>query len=121
MPIDYNKYPTNWLSEIRPRIMKRANNCCEVDGCGLEHMSIAFSGKVINKVKWWKYYVAAIHLKATDIKKVKVIITIAHLDHDENNHDVKDSRLMAMCQLHHLRYDAAEKKRRKISKSLNKL
>lgn len=26
MPIDYKKYPANWLSEIRPRIMKRGRS-----------------------------------------------------------------------------------------------
>jgi hypothetical protein len=45
-------------------------------------------------------------------KRIKVVLTIAHLDHDETNMDVKDERLMAMCQLCHLRYDAKEKWRR---------
>ena len=31
----------------------------------------------------------------------------------ETNHDVKDDRLKAMCQLCHLRYDSEEKKRRR--------
>ncbi len=29
MPIDYSQYPPNWKTEIRPRILQRANNCCE--------------------------------------------------------------------------------------------
>jgi hypothetical protein len=29
MPINYNKYPENWKSEIIPRIIKRAENKCE--------------------------------------------------------------------------------------------
>ena len=45
-------------------------------------------------------------------KKVKVVLTIAHLDHDETNLSVRDERLKAMCQLCHLRYDAKEKYRR---------
>ena len=45
-------------------------------------------------------------------KKVKVVLTIAHLDHDEGNHDVKDDRLQALCQKCHLAYDAEEKYRR---------
>ncbi len=32
MPCDYSIYPPNWLSEIRPRILARANNKCEVCG-----------------------------------------------------------------------------------------
>ena len=45
-------------------------------------------------------------------KQVKVVLTIAHLDHDETNWDVKDERLKASCQICHLRYDAKEKYRR---------
>jgi hypothetical protein len=37
MPIDYSKYPPNWKSEIRPRIMNRANNTCEFEGCDFKH------------------------------------------------------------------------------------
>ena len=49
MPIDYSKYPDNWLSEIRPRIMERANNSCEC--CGLNHDQIVFRVKAWVKVK----------------------------------------------------------------------
>ena len=45
-------------------------------------------------------------------KRVKVVLTVAHLDHDETNHDVHDNRLKAMCQWCHLNYDAKEKVRR---------
>lgn len=38
LPIDYKKYPPNWLKEIRPRIMQRANNTCECDGCDFKHL-----------------------------------------------------------------------------------
>lgn len=37
MPIDYKNYPPNWLTEIRPRILKRAKNKCEF--CGLKNYS----------------------------------------------------------------------------------
>jgi hypothetical protein len=129
MPIDYKKYPPNWRSEIRPRIMKRANNTCEFNGCDFKHLeevwSVKFSGKTIG---WFRDFKEADkHDKSfesrknkktglTEIvpnpKKVKVILTIAHLDHDETNHDVKDERLKAACQICHLRYDAKEKYRR---------
>ena len=39
-------------------------------------------------------------------------LTIAYLDHDEINYDVKDDRLKALCQYCHLNYDAKEKYRR---------
>lgn len=46
----------------------------------------------------------------------KIVLTIAHLDHDEDNHNVKDERLKAMCQRCHLRYDVKEKKQRRFHK-----
>ena len=34
-----------------------------------------------------------------------IILTIVHLDHDVDNHQVKDERLAALCQKCHLDYD----------------
>lgn len=85
MPIDYKRYPPNWKTEIRPAILERANNCCE--HCGVENYSIR-DGK-------------------------KIVLTIAHLDHDEENWNVSYDRLAALCQRCHLRYDAKEKARRR--------
>lgn len=45
MPIDYKKYPTNWLTEIRPRIMLRANNTCEAQGCDFRHGEVVWAVK----------------------------------------------------------------------------
>ena len=50
------------------------------------------------------------------VYQVKIVLTIAHLDHDETNWDVQLDRLKAMCQLCHLQYDAAEKYRRSLVK-----
>jgi hypothetical protein len=91
MPIDYRKYPENWKNEIRPRILKRANNCCEF--CGVENGIMVFRDNIN--------------------RNVKIVLTIAHLDHDEENHNVKDERLAALCQLCHIRYDINEKRKRR--------
>lgn len=91
MPIDYSKYPPNW-NEIRERILKRANNKCEF--CGVDNYSIVQRGSI----------------------PVKVVLTVAHLDHDEENWDVKDERLAALCQKCHLTYDIPEKKKRRRNK-----
>lgn len=48
------------------------------------------------------------------VKEIKVVLTTAHLDHDEENWDVKLERLAHWCQLCHLRYDAKEKYRRLV-------
>lgn len=100
MPIDYKKYPKDW-KETRERILKRAKNRCECKGeCGLHH-----GRRCVEKnnlpAKW---------------AKGKIVLTIAHLDHDEENHNVKDERLKAMCQRCHLRYDTPEKKKRRFNK-----
>lgn len=113
MPIDYSKYPPKWKTEIRPRIMERAGSRCEVEGCGLEHGEIVSSFKDETGTRVWERQTLGEWYAASCPKRVKVVLTVAHLDHDETNHQVKDSRLMAMCQLHHLRYDAEEKKRRR--------
>lgn len=73
MPIDYKKYPLNWLSEIRPRILKRAENKCE--NCGIGNYVIRNGSKIV--------------------------LTIAHLDHDADNWNVIDDRLAALCQKCH--------------------
>ena len=134
MPIDYSKYPTNWKTEIVPRILKRANNKCEI--CGLENHSFVTSCKIWVKVvlETSKGMTTGYRLKtfwletksdvkrfdefsmANYFKKVKVVLTVAHLDHDETNHDVIDDRLKALCQYCHLNYDAKEKYRRVMDK-----
>ena len=76
MPIDYSRYPPNWKTEIRPRILARANNCCE--HCGVSNYTIKENGS-------------------------RVVLTIAHLDHDPENWNVTDDRLAALCQACHFR------------------
>lgn len=136
MPIDYKKYPENWLSKIRPRIMERAGNTCEMDGCDFNHGEIVWAVKYKGKTTGWyrSFEEANLQPRTGELKKnmktgnvervanpkqVKVVLTIAHLDHDESNHQVDDSRLMALCQLCHLRYDAKEKYRRAIQKAVD--
>jgi len=126
MPIDYKRYPPDW-KEIRERILIRAKNRCEI--CGLKNKStvwsviyyIRHSGVYSYRTIWFsKKSDAKRECLENEIKARKVILTISHLDHDETNHDVKDDRLKALCQVCHLRYDAVEKNRRIMEKSLQK-
>ena len=55
MPINYKKYPPNWRTEIVPRIKARDGHQCKF--CGIENYTIKPNG-------------------------TKVVLTIAHLDHD---------------------------------------
>lgn len=120
MPIDYSKYPPNWKSEIVPTVLKRANNCCEY--CGLENKQIVHSikfwvkdddGRYKYQSLWFRdQHDALREARGKGFTYVKVVLTIAHLDHDETNHEVELERLKALCQICHLRYDAKEKYRR---------
>lgn len=123
MPIDYKKYPSNWKTEIVPEVIKRAGNRCE--DCGLENHSnvygiklwIRVDGKYKLRSIWFRNEQDAVREKMIGVvRKIKVVLTIAHLDHDETNHDVMLERLKALCQCCHLRYDAIEKYRRSVEK-----
>lgn len=126
MPIDYSRYPENWKSEIVPRILKRADNKCE--WCALENRQIVQSvtlrlQDVDGRYKRKRFWL----VNDSDLRRmlpfshekpnpVRVVLTVAHLDHDETNHDVADDRLAALCQYCHLNYDSSEKYRRSIAK-----
>ena len=128
MPIDYSKYPSNWKAEIVPRILNRASHCCEF--CGVANYAIVWIFPIQVKVAG-KYSVRRIWIasdtdkerlrinftRSGDIKQIRVVLTVAHLDYDSENHNVKDDRLAALCQQCHLVYDTKEKQRRILAKS----
>lgn len=124
MPIDYKRYPHNWKSEIVPTVLERAKNCCE--DCGLVNGSDVFGVKMWIKDSSGRYKLRSIWFRDERdakrectmfvVRKIRVVLTIAHLDHDETNHDVAIDRLKALCQCCHLRYDANEKYRRQMAK-----
>ena len=123
MPIDYSKYPPNWRTEIVPRILKRDGNKCKI--CGLDnyqkvyavklYVRSAINGRYGFKSIWFRDRRDADKVRPVsfgNVRTIKVVLTVAHLDHDETNFDISDDRLMAMCQWCHLNYDAKEKFRR---------
>lgn len=129
MPIDYKKYPPNWKTEIRPRILKRANNCCEF--CKVPNYALIERGKYNGIFAYQDMdgnifnaengeYINSDYLGSLENPKgTKVILTIAHLDHDKENHDVSDDRLKALCQRCHLGYDM-EKHQKNRQETMNK-
>jgi hypothetical protein len=84
MPCDYSKYPPDW-KERRARILKRAGNRCEQCGA-MNHEPHPVTGS-------------------------RVVLTVAHLDHDPENWEVADERLKALCQKDHLSYDRQARKK----------
>ena len=102
--IDYKKYPINWKTEIRPAVLKRANNCCEF--CGVPNYAIIYRP---NKGKSDWLLMPEGHeadaMALDGVKFTKIVLTIAHLDHDSHNHNVSIDRLRALCQRCHLGID----------------
>lgn len=90
MPFDRSDYPDDWeaISEY-VRFVRAAGRCEWTD----EH------GRC-----------QARHGGVHPVTGSTVVLTTAHLDHDPSN--CKLENLQALCQWHHLRYDAAEKHRR---------
>ena len=126
MPINYKDYPANWKSEIRPAILERANHKCEF--CGVENYKYIFRGYLNSGTEVYQdaegnIYIAAnsclilmydfeteIRAKGKD-RAIKVVLTIAHLDHDIQNNDY--SNLKALCQQCHLRHDKHHHQRKR--------
>lgn len=110
MPVkDKSKYPKNWR-EIRFRILERDKCRCKI--CGVVNGDIGYRDK---KEKWHKIEnsfqgdVDADDARRDGYRIIKIVLTIAHLDHDVSNND--DSNLAALCQLHHLRHDIKQHKK----------
>ena len=126
MPIYYKKYHPEWKTRIRPDILMRANNCCEV--CKVDNYNYVFRGYIRNnegrKIEVFQdseskiynatngrflykdYFADIIPLSGNvNQKAVKIVLTIAHLDHDINNNSYDN--LKALCQKCHLNYDKA--------------
>ncbi len=112
MPINYKDYPPNW-KEIRSRILARSGDKCE--HCGITN---GFVFKNENGVKrppgaqdWDMIHTRIRYSQDSYAGSLKyhgftrVVLTIAHLDHDKHNWNVQDDRLAALCQSCHLKYD----------------
>lgn len=96
-------YPKNW-KEIRQRILERAGNKCEF--CGVENYSVGYRNKNGEFIES-----AGMQQEADELdgeKLFKIILTIAHLDHNPTNCD--PSNLRALCQKCHNNYDKEHRK-----------
>ena len=83
MPVDYSKYPPEWRTVTRPRILARAGNRCEWCGAG-NGAPIPREGR----------------------EPARVVLTIAHVDHNPAHN--ADANLAALCQRCHLAHDARQ-------------
>jgi len=100
MPCDYKIYPKNWKTEIVPAILKRAG---EIKGCGVILVEA-------------KCEFCDIENHSLTNNNKRVVLTIAHLDHDATNHNVSYDRLKALCQKCHNNYDKDNRAKNRASK-----
>lgn len=115
MPIDYAQYPPNWFTEIRPRILDRESHCCKWCGvaeyairCKQTRLVISGGASFTDSTE-----IAVNHYQIGHLPKILrknyytvIVLSIAHLDHDHQNHEVSDDRLAAVCASCHFKYDA---------------
>lgn len=117
MPCDYSKYPPNWKTEIRPSILRRAGDRCEQ--CGIKNYSMILRGEWCGRAVYqdgdgWIFDAANSDKIGGDYlgevdktgrrKMTKIVLTVAHLDHDTANN--RPENLKALCQKCHLNYDS---------------
>lgn len=108
------RYPAEWKA-IRSGILMRANNACEqcfapngegiVRGLGADEGRYMLQrGDVFDEETGVRLGIA--RGSEFEGRGVKVVLTVAHLDHNEQNND--PANLRALCQMHHLRHDRAD-------------
>ena len=105
------RYPADWPA-VRERILRRALWRCEWPGCNALHRDIGWwreDGKFIPMGRALRDAGAKAGHRIDcacggQIKLIKIVLTIAHLDHTPEN--CADDNLRAWCQRHHLAYDA---------------
>jgi len=112
MPIDYSKYPPNWETEIRPRILERDEHKCK--NCGVPNYAYRN-----NKTSEWTFdeMQAKTWACVDKVKVSKITLTIVHLK-DPNLMNCKDENLAALCQRCHNRLDAPMRARNRRAKSI---
>lgn len=115
-PENRARYPSNWKTEIRPAILKRAQDKCERCQAPNGQTIFRFTSRGIYMLEDGEMFDAEtgdfLRIgRLTDEPTgehddfVRIVLTIAHLDHKPENCD--PSNLRALCQRCHLRYDHA--------------
>jgi hypothetical protein len=107
MPINYRDYHPKWTL-IRRMILRRAGNCCE--------QCSARNGSLLDTKEMQRPLPSLFPLLDPDLQDAldfrrdqykRVILTVAHLDHDRNNN--RFHNLRCLCQKCHLAHDLAQR------------
>jgi predicted nucleic-acid-binding Zn-ribbon protein len=115
-PENKNRYSKDW-KQISERIrFVRAGNKCET--CGVKNYETGYrdlTGKfwtvqeIMDLLDDTGYDIFCHELSHidVDVKPIKIVLTVAHLDHQPENND--DSNLKALCQKCHNNYDRSHR------------
>lgn len=121
MPINYKNYPPNWLSELRPAVLLRADNKCE--SCRVNNYAVVRWDTDREAYAEYEYRERAdtykkarilwVELMSSDYRDdwLIIVLTIAHLDHNTENNEL--TNLKALCQRCHLNHDRHDNARRR--------
>jgi len=110
MPINYKLYHPNWKDIIRPDILRRDNYKCK--HCGVVNRTPYVYEQ--GKPYYFKDDFIADYYTRRNERIRKVVLTIAHLDHNRDNNEY--SNLAALCQICHLKYDKEQHRISRITK-----
>ena len=110
-PENRDRYPADW-KQVRERILKRASYRCEWPGCKAEHRAQGYwrddvwmpMPSSLLEAGYKPGDIAPCSDDGSMLKIIRIVLTIAHLDHQPEHCD--DANLRAWCQRHHLAYDA---------------
>ena len=108
MPVDWKKYPKNW-KQISLQVREEAHQRCEF--CGVENYTF-----YRNLADGKREKVEGMQLEAATLdgeKLTRIILTVAHLDHDTAHND--RTNLRALCQRCHNRHDVEFRKRNRAA------
>ncbi|MES2462751.1 MAG: hypothetical protein V4671_19390 [Armatimonadota bacterium] len=105
---DPKKYPANWKTEIRPRILARAGNRCET--CGVLNGAIGYrkaDGSFVQLAEDIESAGMEVEVASCvdERKVIRIVCTVAHILPDTM--DCRDSNLILECQRCHNRRDGA--------------
>jgi len=115
-------YGRNWKTEIRPRILGRAGNCCE--HCGKPNHAFIYTRTGKEPGRYLMEWIPSIGVGHTwclhsvqgpatgnelrPSRMIKVVLTVAHLNHISG--DDREENLAALCQWCHLIHDRGHHK-----------
>jgi hypothetical protein len=106
-PENRHRYPPDW-EDIRVRVLSRAGYRCEWPGCLARHHAsgvwrMGVFRQVVHPSSLDEFDYDLADSIEDDEKVIRIVLTVAHLDHQPENCDLDNLR--AWCQRHHLAYD----------------